>query len=1087
MNGSSRNRKLAFTYALVSVLCLLYVSAVYPATGGKIAGRIFDEETGDPLPGANIIIEGTTQGAAADENGEYFILNVTPGWHVVRGQVIGYTVARIVGVRVQSDITTTVDIAMAPTVIEGEEVIVTSERPVVELGVGNTTTILSGDELNEIPQLQLKDILSRQAGLEVLDTRGLIVRGAREHELSLTLDGMETRDPIDNNVYMRVNPDAVQELEIQLGGFSARYGNARAGIINVTTKEGSPNYNFTLDVRGSKPGPKHFGERWYERERKLRLSAESISSPILNNPRVVWNNEPDPGTRLPRYDTLDAEIVFDSWETIASQVDSADLVYGQFYNKPHLCQELYKWRTRPEVTVYGDKPDINANATLGGPVPLLRNTYFFASGRFERSYYLVKASQDYFQDWGGGIKINSQLTPKLKLVLTGNYALTSGVNRTDAAIGTRASGVYGLEDFNPTKNETRTVFETPEAFAWFIQTRAGDNFENEIWPYSELSVSTRVRKQLGLNLTYMLSKNTFLDFTLDYGEFEIQGRYDTVKRDTTQTVTLQDQFGNTATLTGPYAMAPAGFFRDLSQELWGSADRSLERITGVRLAGSYYNREDSWAGTLHLNTTITSQVSKHHQLMAGIDFAAMHIIKDEYRNYDIVDPHWWRWDVSPKQGSAYIEDKLEFKQMIAIFGMRADFSIPDEWFDVENHPFQAWLSKDWVQLPDGVYSFDFEVEPADPRIEPIRVKPPIKYALAPRLAISHPIGTKAKIYFNYGHFYQLPDPEKRYYQVRRYGLNYRGAIHRLGNPFLDYEKTIQYEIGYSQSLLDIFSIDITAYYRDVSQLAAPYTYSGYGDSSYIALSAETPGAGLDTVIEYSRVTYDTWGSTAFEDVRGIEIQFAKKWGRFFTGSVNCSFEIYSTGRYGFRRIYQNTASDPRYWEGTNTKPSARPKINIHANFHTPGNFGPSILGMRPIANLSLNILFWLNSQTKQNYNAINRTQEYQEFQNVQWKPHHATDLRFTKRFGSGRARITPVFYVQILNLFNTKNMFRGAFKGDHDPAPDGEIGNYLSSLKYDEGDRPGEYGKDYLYLPDPEPFYLFLNPRQIFFGFRLEM
>ncbi|UCH11055.1 MAG: carboxypeptidase-like regulatory domain-containing protein [Fidelibacterota bacterium] len=1074
----------------VALFILVHTHAVWGASSGKIAGRVTDSSTGQPLPGANVVVEGTTLGAAADENGEYYILNVGPGWYEVRAQVIGYTIARVLEVRVQSDITTVVNVELAPTIIEGEEVVVVAERPIVELGVGNTKSILSGDAMRDLPQLQFKDVLSRQAGMEVLDARGLIVRGGREHELSVALDGIETRDAIDNNVYLRVNPDAVQEVEIQLGGFGAQYGRARAGVINVTTKEGGDEYAFTLDLRGSIPAVKHFGERWYERDRRLRLSEDAIQNPIMADPRVVWNNTPDRITGEPRYDTLDAEVMapygapqWDSWETIAANVDPEDPIYGGFYNRPYLCQKLYEWRTRPEVTEYGNNSDLNANATLGGPVPLLPNTYFFASGRFERSYYMIRAPQNYFQDWGMSLKITSNLTPKLKLNLMGKYMETSGVNRTDAAIGGVASGINGLEDINPTKVESRSIIESPEAFGWFIRTRANDLFHNEIWPYSELSVSTRIRRNLGLNLTYVLSANTFWDISLDYGNYDIAGRYDTHKRDTTKTVTLYDPAdpSYSVTLTGPYAMAPAGYYRD--EHLWGGAAGDadyLEAITGVRLAGSYHNYEDSKATTIHFNSNITSQVNKNHQLNAGVDFTAMHITKYEYRNYDIPDRHWWEWEVSPKEGAFWVQDKMEYGGMVAALGLRADLSFEDEWYDVKDHPFQAYLSQSWMRLSPGIDDREYYVEPEDPRIQPIMKRPKPRIKWAPRLAVSHPISDKAKIFFNYGHYYQLPDPEKRYYFVRREETR-NASIHRLGNPFMDYERTVQYEVGYSQSILDAYSITITSYYRDISSLARPIDVRGDTDSSFVIFEA-TEHLPADT-ISYSRVRYDTWSNSASEDIRGLEIRVEKSLGRYFTAAINAAVEFYSTGRYGDATIYQEPPRNPNIFQSPPVKPSARPRINITAGFQSPRGFGPGFLGMYPLGDIRLSLLVWMTDQLKVSYNPIaGIPQEFRAFQNVKWRALHATNLRLTKRFSGLSERMTPVLYVLVDNVFNTRNMFRGAIMSASTVQT-----NYLNSLKLDEGDRPGDYKKDYFYLPDPEPFYLFLNPRQIFVGIRLEM
>src|SRR5690554_955998 len=95
---------------LAKLLCTLAL-LVLPASlafaqTGKIAGRVVDGATGDPLPGVNVVIDGTTQGATTDIDGYYNILNVRPGEYDVRASFIGYTPELATGVRVNIDLTT---------------------------------------------------------------------------------------------------------------------------------------------------------------------------------------------------------------------------------------------------------------------------------------------------------------------------------------------------------------------------------------------------------------------------------------------------------------------------------------------------------------------------------------------------------------------------------------------------------------------------------------------------------------------------------------------------------------------------------------------------------------------------------------------------------------------------------------------------------------------------------------------------------------------------------------------------------------------------------------------------------------------
>ena len=107
---------------LVSFLLLILSTILFSGTTGKIAGIIKDSESGDPLVGVNVVIEGTTLGAATDLDGYYVILNVPPGNYKVTASFIGYFDYSITDARVNIDQTTTLGFEMQPTVITGQAI-----------------------------------------------------------------------------------------------------------------------------------------------------------------------------------------------------------------------------------------------------------------------------------------------------------------------------------------------------------------------------------------------------------------------------------------------------------------------------------------------------------------------------------------------------------------------------------------------------------------------------------------------------------------------------------------------------------------------------------------------------------------------------------------------------------------------------------------------------------------------------------------------------------------------------------------------------------------------------------------------------
>ena len=114
---------------LTMLMIILASNNLFAGTTGKISGRVTDAETGEGLPGVNVIIEGTGMGASTDAEGIYFIINVPVGVFSVRAGMIGYTTRIMTEVSVRGDLTTEIDFAMTVQVLESEqEVVVVAEE-----------------------------------------------------------------------------------------------------------------------------------------------------------------------------------------------------------------------------------------------------------------------------------------------------------------------------------------------------------------------------------------------------------------------------------------------------------------------------------------------------------------------------------------------------------------------------------------------------------------------------------------------------------------------------------------------------------------------------------------------------------------------------------------------------------------------------------------------------------------------------------------------------------------------------------------------------------------------------------------------
>ena len=222
-------------------LFVVMCSAVFAGTTGKIAGRITDAENGDPIIGAAVMVEGTSLGAAADINGEFFILNVPPGDVTLRISAIGYSPKTLQGLRVITDQTTNANMVLGVEAITTGEVVITAERKLIENDRTFATSTVGSSDIQALPVTNLGQVIEIQAG--VVDGH---FRGGRSSEVMYLVDGISVTDAYDNSQGTQIDNNSVQELQVISGTFNAEYGQAMSGIVNIVTKEGALDYHGTV-------------------------------------------------------------------------------------------------------------------------------------------------------------------------------------------------------------------------------------------------------------------------------------------------------------------------------------------------------------------------------------------------------------------------------------------------------------------------------------------------------------------------------------------------------------------------------------------------------------------------------------------------------------------------------------------------------------------------------------------------------------------------------------------------------------------------------------------------------------------------
>jgi outer membrane receptor protein involved in Fe transport len=1008
------------SYLLLVLLLLLLPVLVY-AQSGDIEGTVTDGETGEGLIGVNVFIEGTNLGAATNIEGHYRILNVPPGRHTIRVTMLGYHPLTVENVRVQIDQTTSLNVEIYETTLELEEVVITAERPIVQRDVSASVGTVEIETIYQMPVQTFEQVLSLQAGIE-MGREGIIVRGGSARETKMYIDGLSLDDERSNIPYAAVSLSGLQEVQVQTGGFSAEYGNVRAGLVNIVTRTGDRDrYSGTVIVHYQPAGPKNFGPSIYD--------PDSYFNRPFTDPDVMWT-----GTQAGNWDNYTRRQYpsFEGWNSVSERTledgdPSTDLTPQQAYR-------IWQWQRRRDGRI--QKPDYVVDIGFGGPLPIISSSLgdmrFYTTYHEERDMFVVPLSRDSYGEKHGQIKLTSNLSSSLHLNVTGLYG-----------------EVHSVSPYDWTETPTGRVLRSQSEIA----DRAGNAPEITYMPgyYSPSSV---YRTIIGVKLTHAISQRTYYEVGAQYNE----NRYKTFKledRDTTKNNELWD---------GYYVdEAPYGYF-----------GYAITSIDGMRLGGwMNLGRDNTKNSTTSLNFGITSQVYRSHQIQTGFQFSY-----NDYRIRSFTEsPSMTTWnremvyDVFPYRIAVYLQDKMEYGGFIANLGVRLDYTDSNvNWYELDTFD---------QNLAAG-YGNQIEEEVQRNPIDPV-------WSISPRLGISHPITENSKIYFNYGHFRSEASSSLRF----RLQRENNGLITDLGNPALGLEKTVAYELGYEHSILNMMLLRVAAYYRDVTGQPGWVNYLSFDGS----------------------VRYRVPDNNFYEDIRGFELTIEKRSGRWLTGFINYTYDVRTSGLFGYTWYYENPQEMRDYLRLNPSQVRSRPipyaRANI--NFRIPFDFGPEFLGIKILGGWNISLLAnWRKGQ----YETYNPFSIPGLVDNVRWKDFYNIDMRVSRDFRY--ANFDFRLFLDIQNVFNIKYMNMSGFADIYD------YQDYLASLRFSWGegiyrgnDRIGDYRpSDVKYDPlEPNPdndpeiaarnqeridnrSYIdnpnirsltFLNPRKITFGIRLNI
>jgi outer membrane receptor protein involved in Fe transport len=279
--------------------------------------------------------------------------------------------------------------------------------------------------------------------------------------------------------------------------------------------------------------------------------------------------------------------------------------------------------------------------------------------------------------------------------------------------------------------------------------------------------------------------------------------------------------------------------------------------------GSPTSWRDHFVQEYTLKFDLTNYFSETNKFKAGLEMRFQNL-----QIAELVQP-WVKplgfdndiYSVFPAIGALYAQNHITLSGMILNVGLRLDYWLPGKYVDDVATDTSSAL----------IVSQGLRQEYLDDTIELFGRR--MKARLSPRIGISHPVSDNQTLFFSYGHFSKFPRPQFVYSKLRRTSIRSNLPV---GNPNLNPETTVAYELGLRNQLSGDDVLTVTAFYKDIFDYITEervLRISGLGGAQF----------------------FDTYLNSDYGRVRGIEVEYKKRIGDWFRGSASGSFSI-ATGK-----------------------------------------------------------------------------------------------------------------------------------------------------------------------------------------------
>ncbi len=1012
---------LSVVLALAAALTL--VGGVGPAYSqvGKFTGVVTDAQTGEPLAGVQVYLEGTGRGTLTSENGRYFLVNVPVGTYTLVAELLGYATQRIENVFLRIDQTRVINFQLTPQAIAVEEIRVEAEAvPLIDVRATGSERTVTADEITALPVNNVEEALALQQGfLNVPDQTNLLsftetrrnaltpirIRGGRANETSMLIDGVPVNNFLFGSPALSITPEAVAQIDFIRGGFPPVYGNALSGIINIATKEGS-----ATELQGA-----------------VNYRTAEVGAALGNDRDDVSN--------------------FDLFETyVAGPVPGTE--WGA--ENPRL-----------RFMVAGRQQS-------GADRALEFDNDVFDPSKRENTVITPFLGPNFMDVWPGWRGLGFDRERDLFTKLSFYFTPTAKLNFTfiDYRRERKPFDFVFLPNYgNPLDSP---IIDTQADSAVVFMNRFGSRLEPLQFPLVVENTITQNRRLFVLAWDHTIGRGAY---RLTVGRFD----QDRLTCNVFQGVCLKDQFAD-PNFTDDQFVSPRASTCDIhptcgTDDFFGGEDLNTYVARGDAqwqatdhhnvAFGVYYENHD--VNMSEVQNVGTNEVNIYRLKYSARPWNAAVYLQDQIE-YDFVSLNLGvRFDwgkagglffpnpLDPTNGTTATGDTVPgapgFSPIIRRPGPCVD---PAGWQNVPVTYFNGQRTVTEVLSADPSWTPDVCLSDADAiRLATLLAhsddfeEAGTRFAVSPRIGVSFPVTANSSVFFNFGVFTQNPLLNNVYVNtgigkdttvtfIDENGQQQtvtsslegtptgvtlvvpgEGGPGVIGNPNLDTERTTLYELGYLAELFDNYSVSVVLFSKDQTGLQG------------IRTGGIFQGVGVfDAGVTYGTNTprYQIIVNQDYQTVRGFEVSLRRRLIDYWGFDIN----------YAFARTKTNASGPEKEFERQVEQGDPRELIEIPADIDQPhrlsaslffrvGDEEPEIPGGSLLRNTEVSVVTRVESGFPYTPTLdIFGTGTAQLNRNSNRGPAAwNVDLRASKGFHLGNVFYS--FYLQIQNLFDTKN------------------------------------------------------------------